>query len=225
MTLHILRIPHSPSSTRGDVFPRVAGRDGREASRPPRSAAQGVKHLRLAHVVPSAVATATVDIRVPHDKGGSYRPSVTSEYTPVTRQTARLVTHTAREPRVTSSATHTVAPVVALRIYARQREVKPMARVTPITARNVELLMDIQDAFHELANADGEVCASELELMALINRAVVKAERIDRTRRIARNVEDSGELTPWVLRNAREMEADLGNLVSIEDYRHANQPA
>lgn len=100
-----------------------------------------------------------------------------------------------------------------------------MARVTPITARNVDLLMDIRDQFHAIASEDGRISTSEAEVAALISLAIAKAERIDRTRRIARNLEDSGELTAWAQRNVREMEADLGNMVHIEDYRHAGSIA
>lgn len=121
---------------------------------------------------------------------------------------------------------HTVAPVYSLRIFARHKEgSRHMARVTPITARQVDLLMDLQEAFHELATRDGHIDTTEAEVAAIISMVLVKAERIDRTRRIARNLEDSGEMTPWALRNVREMEHDLGNIVRFEDYRQADQPA
>lgn len=116
-----------------------------------------------------------------------------------------------------------VAPIVALRVVAQRKETTPMPRTQPITAQLVDVALDLKLEFHTLAMADGVITATEAEIAALINRVLVKTERLDRSRVISRNIEDHGTVTPYALRMAREMERDLGNVVRIDDYRTDTQ--
>lgn len=123
MTLHILRIPHSPSSSSGVVLPRVGNAlhpqgngDGvaRTAPSPLRAAtaAPERQNARFA-LMPSVEATASVDIRVPHIGKDSYGAIVNLH----DRGRTNCQRWAARR-RPLSPVTHTVAPIRMLRSFA-----------------------------------------------------------------------------------------------------------
>lgn len=94
-----------------------------------------------------------------------------------------------------------------------------MPRIQPISAQAVDVALDLKAAFHELAMADGVITASEQQVADIIDRILHQVERIDRSRVIARNIEDHGGMSPWAQRMSRELERDLAPIINLEDYR------
>lgn len=97
---------------------------------------------------------------------------------------------------------------------------KDMGRTQTITDRQVDLLLDLEDALGR-AFADGVICQQEVsEIAVLVARAKAKAERIHRSQIMAKNVMDNGEVNDNVLRMNREMFRDLAPIVNLADYRN-----
>lgn len=99
-----------------------------------------------------------------------------------------------------------------------------MPRTAPLTARTIDTALDLKAAFHRLATADGKITADEEMIGMLIDSVVLKVERIDRARVIARNVEDNGGISDYAARMNREMDRDLGaDVIRLDDYRREPQ--
>lgn len=100
-----------------------------------------------------------------------------------------------------------------------------MPRNQTIVSALIELVMDIKDDLHELAILDGVICEDEATVMQKVDRALHKALAVENGQIIAKNVMDNGGIVENALRRDREFKADIANIVHIEDYRHADQPA
>jgi hypothetical protein len=85
-------------------------------------------------------------------------------------------------------------------------------RNATISSQNVDLLMDIEQAFNELANADGFVCPKEARVKLLMRRAVIKGLRMHGTHKWVKNILDNGDINVTVERDLRELNRDIAAL-------------
>jgi hypothetical protein len=87
-----------------------------------------------------------------------------------------------------------------------------MARPTPLTAQSIERIVDLRVYLHDMFTADGVIDQIEHGALLLLEHAEKTAEEADWARRARNVVEETGELTPTLLRRQREIQRDYQHL-------------
>ena len=85
---------------------------------------------------------------------------------------------------------------------------------TPLTAQTVNRLVDLRCALHTMFSADGLIDRVETETLLLLEHVQKTAEEADWARRARNVVEETGELTPTLLRRHREIQRDYAHLAN-----------
>lgn len=107
----------------------------------------------------------------------------------------------------------TVVPSGHMRLDAQGKGVKGM-RPMPLTARTVLAISDAKLRVRVRLAADGELCDDDIEALLLLDHANYVASKADLARRKATLVEETGEVSPWIAREERELERDYAFLAA-----------
>lgn len=86
-----------------------------------------------------------------------------------------------------------------------------MGKPSPLTGQVVIAISDARRVIYEAFARDG-FDAVEDEALLLIDTAIYTSERADFARRASDVLRDSGDLTPWVERQRREIERDFAHV-------------
>lgn len=81
-----------------------------------------------------------------------------------------------------------------------------MPRPTPATARTILAISDARMRLRARLAADGEICPLDTEALLLLDAASREAHVADLNRRQRYAIEDHGAISPWLDREANEIE-------------------
>lgn len=87
-----------------------------------------------------------------------------------------------------------------------------MPKPMPLTAQTVAAISDARRVVYEVFAGDGVIDQPEREALLLLDTAMYRGERADYGRRASDVVRDTGEVSPWIVRQRRELERDFAHV-------------
>ena len=87
-----------------------------------------------------------------------------------------------------------------------------MGKPTPLTGQVIVAISDARRVIYRAFVRDG-IDSLENEALLLLDTAIYTGERADLARRASDQLRDSGEVTPWIDRQVRELERDYAHVI------------